>query len=1006
MRTLNALPPSRLILSLAAACQAHPVAEKILVVHTYQIGWEILEALASHTGGWLNLRLATPLSLALEAASTRIAAEGSTLVPLALADAILHTAYDETPKGFFPEKPTPGLLAAIRNTMEELRLAGIRPEGLKTLHAIDPVKANDLAAIQTRYEAELAQAKALDGPMVFQMAMNGSPTGRGLFLVPESLRVDGLARRFLETFTRHAAVVLREDPVLGLDPPSLRFTAPEPAGAASPHSYWFAPEALPSDRPALDIFAAVGERNECRAVLGRLLANGTPFDRVEIILADYPTYAPLLDDLRRELGGLPMTFSGGLPASRSGPARALAAFTRWIRDGFPENALRRLVASGNLNVPDGLSGRGVARVLRAAQIGWRADRYPVCLHGHCDELRRRLEDADEDETTARRAARLDEARRATDWILDILGLVPLDNAPRAECLRAARTFLDRHVAIRSASDRIVVGRLRERLAEDARYDARVVSAVEATERIIALAESISVDGSGPQAGHLHVAGIRQAGYAGRPVTFILGLDDSRCPGVTLQDPVLSDTERSRLSPDLATAASRSQEKLYTLAELLARLRGRLTLSYAAFDLSDNRRRFPSPVLLQAHRLRTGDRLADYQALMQAVGPPVGFVSGGRALSADHWWLSRIHDRGLLLDARGSVLAAFPDLARGARAEAARARPEATPHDGKIGPAPELDPRTNRALTASASRLERYPDCPRRYYLQYVLEVELPDELVIEPGVWLDHMTRGALLHEFYHRFLADLVPTKERPDPRKHLDRAHGVLTDVIAEYKTRVPPPSEAVFAIEVEDLKRSVMVFLQGEAERRSRNTPSFFEVSFGLKEAGASALSNPVEIPLPGGPISCRGKIDRIDRRPATHEWEVWDYKTGTSRYFGANDYTAGGTQLQHAIYALAAEQFLRQSVDPQATVVGSGYLFPTERGGGEEFRRDPARVPEALAVMDRILDLIRDGMFVGRAERCKYCDYAALCGTGAKARWKALQGVGDPGVGRLIEVLDHA
>jgi RecB family exonuclease len=164
--------------------------------------------------------------------------------------------------------------------------------------------------------------------------------------------------------------------------------------------------------------------------------------------------------------------------------------------------------------------------------------------------------------------------------------------------------------------------------------------------------------------------------------------------------------------------------------------------------------------------------------------------------------------------------------------------------------------------------------------------------------------------------------------------------------------------------------------------------------------------VEIPLPGGPISCRGKIDRIDRRPAAHEWEVWDYKTGTSRYFGTNDYTAGGTQLQHAIYALAAEQFLRQSVDPQATVVGSGYLFPTERGRGEEFRRDPARIPEALAVMDRILDLIRDGMFVGRGERCKYCDYAALCGTGAKARWKALQGVGDPGVGRLIEVLDYA
>jgi RecB family exonuclease len=998
--------PSRLILSLAQVCQNHPTDEKSLILPTYQIGWEILEALASHTGGWLNIRLVTPLSLALEAASTEIAADGYTLVPPPLAESILHTAYDATPNVFFPEKPTPGLLAAIRNAVEELRLTGIRPEELKALHAIDPAKAKDLAAILARYEAELAHARALDGPGVFQMAMKVSPAGRGLYLIPESLRVIGLARRFLEVFTGGAAVVLREDPVLGLDPPGWRFAAPEPAGAVSPHSYFFAPEALLSDRPTLDIFAAVGQRNECRTVLGRLLEHEAPFDKVEIILADYPTYAPLLDDLRRELGGLPMTFSGGLPACRSGPARALAAFARWIRDGFPENALRRLVASGDLKGPEGLSGRRVARVLRAAKIGWGANRYAACLNGHCEELRRRLEKADEDETKERRAARLDEALKARDWILDILGLVLLEDAPLADFLRAARSFLDRHVAIRSESDGTAVGQLRERLAEDARYDARVVPTAEATERIIALAESVSVNASGPQPGHLHVAGIRQAGYSGRPVTFILGLDDIRFPGATLQDPILSDPERSLLSPELATSAGRSREKLYSLAELLARLRGRLTLSYPAFDLSDNRRRFPSPVLLQAHRLRTGDRSTDYQALIQAIGPPVGFVSGGRALSPNQWWLSHIHDHGLLLDARQSVLTAFSDLARGARAEEARARPEATAYDGKILPAPELDPRTNRDLTVSASRLERYPDCPRRYYLQYVLEVELPDDLVIEPGVWLDPMTRGLLLHEFYHRLLADLTRRKERPDPQAHLGRAHAVLAEVIAEYKTRVPPPSEAVFDLEVEELRRSVKVFLQGEAEHRSRNTPTYFEVSFGLKATEGIGLLDPVEIHLHGGPISCRGKIDRIDRRPAAHEWEVWDYKTGTSRYFAANNYTAGGTQLQHAIYALAAEQFLRQTADPQATVVGSGYLFPTERGRGEAFRRDPARTPEAREVIGRILDLIRDGMFVGRGERCTFCDYAALCGSGAKARWKTLEGAGDPGVGRLAEVRDHA
>jgi len=73
--------------------------------------------------------------------------------------------------------------------------------------------------------------------------------------------------------------------------------------------------------------------------------------------------------------------------------------------------------------------------------------------------------------------------------------------------------------------------------------------------------------------------------------------------------------------------------------------------------------------------------------------------------------------------------------------------------------------------------------------------------------------------------------------------------------------------------------------------------------------------------------------------------------------------------------------------------------------EEFRRNPARLQEALAVIDAILDLIRDGVFVGREEKCKFCDYAPPCGEAVKDRRKALEGAGDPSMKRLSEVLDH-
>jgi len=180
----------------------------------------------------------------------------------------------------------------------------------------------------------------------------------------------------------------------------------------------------------------------------------------------------------------------------------------------------------------------------------------------------------------------------------------------------------------------------------------------------------------------------------------------------------------------------------------------------------------------------------------------------------------------------------------------------------------------------------------------------------------------------------------------------------------------------------------------------------MSFGMDTTDGFGLPDPVEIALPKGCIACRGKIDRIDRRPAAHEWEVWDYKTGSTWGFTGSDYTAGGTQLQHALYAIAAEKFLRRSADPKAKVVATGYLFPTEKGRGEVFRRDPRRIKEALMVIDVILDLIREGIFLGREDQCRFCDYLEICGSGVRDRRKALESANDPAMQRVVEVLGHA
>ena len=97
------------------------------------------------------------------------------------------------------------------------------------------------------------------------------------------------------------------------------------------------------------------------------------------------------------------------------------------------------------------------------------------------------------------------------------------------------------------------------------------------------------------------------GHSGRPYTFIVGLDDSRFPGAGSQDPLLLDGERHSISESLPTAASELEEKIDDFYRLLARLRGKVVLSFPGRDVSDDREKFPSPLLLAAYRVVSGNR---------------------------------------------------------------------------------------------------------------------------------------------------------------------------------------------------------------------------------------------------------------------------------------------------------------------------------------------------------------------------------------------------------------
>ena len=45
---------------------------------------------------------------------------------------------------------------------------------------------------------------------------------------------------------------------------------------------------------------------------------------------------------------------------------------------------------------------------------------------------------------------------------------------------------------------------------------------------------------------------------------------------------------------------------------------------------------------------------------------------------------------------------------------------------------------------SASQLETMGQCPLKYFFRYVLKIGVPDELALDPDVWLDPLARITL----------------------------------------------------------------------------------------------------------------------------------------------------------------------------------------------------------------------------------------------------------------------
>lgn len=990
----------KLVEALARVAAKSPVSRKLVVAPTLGEGRELLRRLSLLGKGWVGFEVTTPRPLALRLARPRM----EQLEVLALDAFERQALLDEAIDAAMPRRGSNirqlvdgvGFRERVHGAIEALRLAGVSPPDLETARLADWDKRRFLHRTLARYEELLAERRRVDGAAILDMGCEALDAAGGrlpqaldsdhVLLVP-GLGTRGLSGRLVSALSSRGAKMLETDAVVGLDTPDAVLW--KPTKKARSGSYLYARSA-PAGPCELDtsFFRAASVYDELREVLRRVIESGLRFDQVEIVSTDAKVYGAALHLMAERLE-IPVTYAAGLSLDRLRTGRVVRAYLEWIEEGFQADVIRRLLEAGDL-VPARSRGRhsaaALARRFRSLRIGWGRRRYRSQIRRTLAGLDRLTAGRHESEESFRR--RQARTRSEVEALRSIL-FPPLKETPTvpdrmgeggrrvspAELARGLRTFL-RRVPKGSGPDAIAreeVERILERVEATLVRRTEFRAALTVLRRHLAVRVHVGSSSSedelatySAQGGHLHLSDLEHGGFVGREATFLIGLDADRVPGFEGQDPVLLDSDRRLLSPELPTASELMRERVFRLAALYARLRGSVTLSYSAWEPTEAREQAPSPVLLQALRLARGDVSLTYLDLDEALGSVVCAVpaTDRTALDSDDVWLSALGGDGLMRAGVDTVGAAYSRLAVGVPSRRELREGTPGPMHGVIEPRPELlDPRRNPSLVVSASRLESLGACPLRYLQGMVLGLRPPDDPELDPDRWLDPLRRGSLLHRVFEEALRLSRERGLRCEEEGFEALALEVLAEHVEGMHHECPVPGEGTLRREILSLENDVRSFAHMV---RTTGAPWVsLELKFGLGE------DDPVLIETADGPLRLRGAVDRVDEDlSGVH---VIDYKTGVARDFAGTGAFNGGRRLQHALYALVTEARLG------GEVATGEYHFPTVRGEHRALvfhRTEQAGLAELLALM---LDGVAAGSFVPteRSDDCRFCDFARVC-----------------------------
>lgn len=957
--------------SLYQGCTNYPLNEKIIVVNTYQIGEQMIEAYISEGFPAVNLKIRTVYDLARETVELNSPAEWNLLEDI-VAEQVMYSLLkelkDEDRLNYFSKiEITPSFTKSIYSTIMTLRFSGFSNEIFPFDSFISIDKAKDLHAILVKYESYLNRTGQKDKVNIFQIALNDVKRRDDLvFFLQSNLSLTLLEEEFLRRILSEETYKLSVDHVRGinlLEKSSLQSIS---WGESTSLSFLY-DLGNAKDEPNLNCFTAKTEELELKEVLRRIKASSARLDQAVIYYTNRDAYITLLYHLSQRQQ-IPITFGEGLPIQVSRPGRLMSGLVSWIRTNYSVQPLVEIIQEGLLNFEENAPNKTrIIRYLRDLNIGWGKDRYLLNLEEAINRLKEQL--GPDEEQNQYLIIKRNELNWLLKWFQTIFKQLPhFDERINYEkCLRGLAFMLKSYCTTKGQlHDDAGKTALLEVFEQVGPYTNENLSIYEVFERVNDILQSVRILKSKPKPSHLHASLYQNGVYGNRENIYIVGLNNRHFPGGAKEDPLLLDEERIRIGRNIPILSNSGQDNLYVMLQLLAHAEGQVTVSYCHFDVNDNRSVSPAYLFLQCYRYSTGNLEADFKELKTL---SASLITKEIIEEKDYWYQKLVIDDPKDIDS--SILEHYENLLNGLEAEKSRLLPQFTEYDGLIHIDENMyDPRLNDKKQVSAAKLELLAKCSYAYFLQDILGIRPREEFSFEPYKWLDPATRGSLLHSIFEGFYK-AIPG-ETPSVQKHEQLLQELANILIQRQRELIPPPNERIFNKEVKDILDCCNIFLKEEEAHCQFYNPLHFEYSFGLDGQEPAVLTLPS-----GATIHVAGKIDRVDQS-ADGYYHIIDYKTGSTYDYKNNQIFKGGRQLQHMLYALAIEQHLDLE---EGKVQESAYYFPTVKGMAARVVRKQDQVvrENGLDILERLIDLLRTGTFAmtNDVNDCKFCDFQSVC-----------------------------